>query len=313
MYNGALVRKLVLAILIGMIAGLELTAGASQPQPTFKAAVDVVPISAVVRDSRGRLVTTLTAMDFEILDKGERRNILDFQVDDTSPITIAVLVDVSGSMRMGPQLAFSREILSHLTDGLREGRDEVGLFTFDAVLREEQPFTTYPGSLDAILAAAEPFGSTALYDAIAETALRIKERPTRRRAIVVLTDGVDTSSVLTPAEVSGLASSIDVPVYVVAAVPSMALASHSARAQQSSADLRELARWTGGELLWVSAQAEAAQRAGQILSELRHQYLIAIESAALSEWRPIDVRVRNHRLTVRARSGYFSRNSPITR
>jgi Ca-activated chloride channel family protein len=301
------VRKLILAALIGILVGgvrLEITAAS---QPTFKAAVDMVPISAIVRDARGRLVTTLNAADFEILDKGERRSILDFQTDDATPLTLAVLVDVSGSMRMGPKMAFTREVLRQVQAGLRRGVDEVGLFTFDATLREQRPFTAQPDSLVYALGSTLPFGTTSLYDAIADTARRVEQQGARRRAVLVITDGDDTSSSLDPAEVSGLASSIDVPVYVVAAVPAIDHPVNAVRSDQPSVDLRELAAWTGGDLVWVTTESEAVLRSQQILSELRHQYLIAIESAPHGEWRPIDVRVRNRKMTVRARSGYFSR------
>jgi VWFA-related protein len=306
------VKTLVFAALLGALAGLELTAGATLPQATFKASVNLVPISAIVRDGHGRLVTTLRQNDFEVLDNGERRSILEFQTDTTAPITMALVVDVSGSMQMGPKLTFAREIVKRITAGLLAGHDEVALFTFDAALREEHSFTDQPASLDAALAGVEPFGHTALYDAIAETARRLEQRPAPRRAIVVITDGFDTSSTMTPMEVSALASSIDAPVYVVVAAPSVDIATASARAERRSADLHELAMWTGGDLLSVSAAIEAGTAARQILLELRHQYLMAIESSADGDWRPIDVRVRNRRLTVRARSGYFSRVKPVT-
>jgi hypothetical protein len=85
------------------------------------------------------------------------------------------------------------------------------------------------------------------------------------------------------------------------------------RSAASSADLRDLAVWTGGDLLWVSTGAGASVQARQILAELRHQYLMAIESSSQAEWRPIDVRVRDRRMTVRARSGYFSRDNVSSR
>jgi Ca-activated chloride channel homolog len=307
------VRTIVVAAVLAAFAGWELTAVSAQSLPTFKSSVDVVPISAVVRDRRGRMVTTLLSGDFEVLDKGERRPILDFQVDQNGPITIAVLVDVSGSMRLGAKLALSREVLRHLTGDLQDGRDEIGLFTFDAILHEQHGFTVHPALIDAALNVAEPFGTTSLYDAIAETAQRLAARPSRRRAIVVLTDGVDTSSTLTPSEVSSLASAIDAPVYVVITGPPIDRANYVDRATrrnaQSPADLHDLAAWTGGDLVWVSGGEDVDPRAHQILSELRHQYLIAIESSSEHEWRPIDVRVRDRRLSVQARSGYFSRDN----
>ncbi len=311
--RGVVVRKIILAAVLAAIGGLDQTTASIQLVPTFRSGVDVVPISATVRDRRGRMVTTLTSADFEVLDKGERRPIINFQVDQSGPITIAVLLDVSGSMRIGPKMALAGQVVKRLTAALQDGRSEIGLFTFDAALHEKQPFTVLPTGIDGALTSARPFGSTSLYDAIADTARRLEARSSPRRAIVVLTDGVDTSSTLTPPEVSALASSIDVPVYVVVTVPPIdrvyQLDAAEDRTGAPSADLRELAVWTGGDLLWATAETDTAPRADQILSELRHQYLIAIASATEREWRPIDVRVRDRGMTVRARSGYFSRQS----
>ena len=309
-------RKIGLVLFPMFLAGLSSlgrSATAQQAVPTFKSAVDLVPISAIVRDRKGRLVTSLTSADFEVLDKGERRRIIDFQVDQTSPLTVALLVDVSGSMRVGPKMAFARQVLGHLIAELHDGRDEVAMFTFDKSLREEQAFTLHPAAIDSSLSSTDPFGTTSLYDAIATTARQFERRPSARRAIVVFTDGVDTSSELTAAEVSGLASSIDVPVYIVVTVPPIDYVQfverETNRPAHAEADLRDLAMWTGGDLLWATAQEDTGMRARQILAELRHQYLIAIESASHAEWRPLDVRVRNRHMTVRARSGYFSRDA----
>ena len=294
----------------GGVAAVLLTSAASaQTLPTFKSSVAVVPISVVVHDQRGRMVTTLAASDFEVLDNGQLRPILQFRTNDESPISVAVLVDVSGSMSVNSKLEFARDVVNELARSLRDGVDEAALFTFDSTLQEQDGFTTHPSALGQALAGVDPFGVTSLYDAIAETARRLGKRPAPRRAIVVLTDGLDNSSSLTPPEVSALASSIDAPVYVVATVPRIDHDVYVERAAlrdaQAPGDLQDLALWTGGSLLWVTSAEEAAGPARQIVFELRHQYLLAIDSAGDGGWRPIDVRVRNHRLTVRARSGYF--------
>jgi Ca-activated chloride channel homolog len=312
-YTEHQLRNVVLGTLAAAsIGAFGATAGSAQSVATFKSAVDVVPISVVVHDNHGRMITTLQAADFEVLDNGERRPILTFQTDDASPITLAVLVDVSGSMRLSSKLAFAREVVKRLAMNLQDGRDEVGLFTFDDGLHEQQPFTSHPAFLSDALNHTDPWGVTSLYDAIAETARRLGTRPAPRRAIVVLTDGLDNSSALTPPEVSALASAIDAPVYVVATGPridrTMRPDRTASRAAGKTADLQDLANWTGGDMLWVNGADEAAVRAFQILTELRHQYLIAIDSANEGDWRPIDVRVRDRHLTVRARSGYFSRH-----
>src|SRR3989442_6339 len=83
--------KIALALALAAFGGLGADAG--QDRPTFKSSVDLVPISAVVRDGRNRLVTNLTAEDFQVLDNGARCRIVDFQRDRTSPLTVALLMD----------------------------------------------------------------------------------------------------------------------------------------------------------------------------------------------------------------------------
>ena len=284
---------------------------AAQEPAIFRSAVDMVPISAIVRDGHGRAVTKLTAADFEVRDNGEVRPILRFDLDADSPVSVAVLIDVSGSMRLTSKLDAARDVMRELASDLHDGRDEVGVFEFSAGLHELQPFTPHPSQAGTALRDVDPFGATSLYDAIAETAQRLAERPSRRRAIVVLTDGIDTSSALAPADVSARASAIDAPVYVVATVPRIDRELYQDRATaanaRATADARDLALWTGGDLLWASDAADAAACTRQILAELRQQYVIGIEAAPTGYWRALDVKVRGRHMSVRARGGYFSR------
>ena len=118
------------------------------------------------------------------------------------------------------------------------------------------------------------------------------------------------SSAMTAREVSGLASSIDVPVFVVATVPSLdqrLMLESSGRATPSNtADLRDLADWTGGQFLFASTLVETVTTASRLIDELRQQYVLAIEAANGREWRRLDVRVRRPSTVVKARSGYFA-------
>lgn len=307
-------KRCAFVLLVAIASAVDLPA---QEPVTFKAAVELVPISAVVRDRHGRFVSNLSPADFEILDNGSPRRIIDFGVDADGPITVAVLVDASGSMRIGSRMALARKVVEDFSAQFHSGRDEVALFTFDAGLRAERPFATNASGFSDSLLALEPFGTTSLYDAVAITAREVESRPSRRRAVVVLTDGLDTSSTLTPQQVSGLASSIDVPVYVVLTVEPIDRPQASkgtatpAAAVRASADLGDLARWTGGELLWAEAKESPTSAAHRIVSELRHQYLIAIEAATEPSWRPIAVRMRPRGLSVRARTGYFGPQATI--
>jgi VWFA-related protein len=204
----------------------------------------------------------------------------------------------------------ARQAYTSLLSQLRQGEDEVALFTFDASLHERQDFTRDLTTLTNALSEFEPFGTTSLYDATAASARRLAARSGAHKAIIVLTDGIDTSSTMTARDVSGLASSIDCPVFVVATVPSLdqrlMMESAERQAPSDGADLRDLAEWTGGRFVFASTLVETVLAPSSLIDELRQQYVLAIEAANGGEWRRLDVRVRRPSTTVKARSGYFA-------
>jgi Ca-activated chloride channel family protein len=281
------------------------------PVATFKSSVDLVRVSATVRDKKGRFVRDLAASDFHVLDDGRMRPIADFR-HDLGGVSVAILFDVSGSMeaRFKP----ARETANLLLSWLDRSRDEAAVFAFDTRLSQLTPFTTGLQALPQELELLTPFGATGLHDAIAQTARRLDGREGRRRAVIVLTDGVDNASRLTASAVSGIASAIDVPVYVVGIVPSIdnptaEVAVPSATRSALVGSLADLAEWTGGHSFVASTPAERSGVSRQIVDELRHQYLIAFESGEKPGWHPLEVRARDKDLTVRARSGYFAGQS----
>jgi VWFA-related protein len=306
--KSALHRSLTwLAVLV--LAGipvLHAQTPVDQSRPTFHSAADLVSIQASVRDKRGRPVKGLTGTDFEVRDNGQLRPVLSLRSDRQSPVSIAILVDMSGSMSVGPKIAMARLAFASLLSQLHDGQDELAVFTFDSAIHERQDFTTSVARLKGALDDFRPFGSTSLYDA---TARHLAARSATHKAIIVLTDGIDTSSTLTAPEVSGLASSIDVPVYVVATVPAVdqvAIVESTERSSPSTGvDLRDLTEWTGGQLVFASTLVETVTAASTLLDELRQQYVLAIEAAGIREWRRLEVRVKQPSAIVKARSGYF--------
>ena len=285
------------------------------PLATFQAGIDLVQVSAVVRDRKGRFVQNLSARDFQVFDAGESRAISDFR-QDLGGVSVALLFDVSGSMEA--RLSLAREAGGHVLGWLDDARDEAGVFLFDTALEEVTPFTAGLKTLPDRLRAIRPFGATSLHDAIARTAEQLAPRKGRRRAVVVFTDGNDTASRLTAPEVSGIASAIDVPVYIFGIVPSIdnPSADTSATTVERSAlagALTNLAHWTGGHVVIASTPAERSTAARGIIDELRHQYLIAFESSGRPGWHPLEVRARGKNVIVRARSGYIAGQSrPIS-
>jgi Ca-activated chloride channel homolog len=308
------VGKLTLSALAAFVlfgqSAVELL-GQAPPTVTFRGGVDVVRVAAVVRDHKGRFVQDLAARDFEVLDVGQPRSITDFRQEATG-VSVAFLFDVSGSME--GHLPNAREAAAHLLSWLDAARDEAAVFAFDTRLEELAPYTTGLKELPVSMAGKVAFGETSLHDAIAQTARRAGTREGRRRAVVVLTDGADNASRLTPSEVSGIASEIDVPVYIFGIVPSIDnpsedTATLSVARSALEGPLADLAAWTGGHVYVASTPGQRSVAARQIVDELRHQYLIAFESSGPPGWHPLIVRARNKDLTVRTRSGYIAGQS----
>ncbi len=280
-----------------------------QATPTFRSAISVVTIQASVRDHRGRIVSGLTAKDFEVRDNGQLQPILSLRSDRQSPLSVAILIDMSGSMRLSDKTAMASQGYESVLSQLRQGQDEVAVFTFDSSLHQHRDFTRDVASLKGFVPGFDPFGTTSLYDATAATARRLAARSATHKAVIVLTDGSDNSSAMTAREVSGLASSIDVPVFVVATVPDVdqrLVVAAADRKGASDADLRDLAEWTGGQFVFASTLVETAVVASSLINDLRQQYVLAIEAASGREWRRLDVRVRRPSTVVKARSGYFA-------
>jgi len=303
---------LIASLVIGA-ASEPVAALTQQPAVTFKSSVDLVRVSAIVRDHKGRFVQDLSARDFEILEGGRVRPITDFR-RDFSGVSIALLFDVSGSMEA--RLPNAREAAEHVLSWLEPERDEAAIFTFDTRLVERTPFTTGLTALPASMSSVVPFGATSLHDAIAQTAQRVGARDGRRRAVVVFTDGLDNWSRLAPGEVSAAASAIDVPVYIFGVVASIDNPSADTRTSTTVhspllGTLADLASWTGGHVFMASTPAQRSIAARQIIDELRHQYLLAFESSNEPGWHALVVRARDKDFTVRARSGYVSQ-SPTT-
>ena len=307
--RSAVTSALALLLVCAPSIGSPQDTSSQSTKTTFRSAVDVVSVAAVVRDKHGRFATHLTKDDFVVEEGGARRDILQFRADANAPVRVALLFDVSGSMRVADRIEEARQAARHLLGALRLGgaADEAAVFSFDMNLQSLQPFTADAGAIEAALSRVVPYGQTSLYDAIAQTARRVADtRPgdPHRRAVVVFTDGVDTSSRLTPEQVSAIASAIDVPVYVMTVVSSGDHGDRGAYSAVPESALRTLARWTGGDLFVTSAPAHESVAARQIVDELRHQYVLAFGASPAAGWHPLDVKTRDRDLTVRARRGY---------
>jgi Ca-activated chloride channel family protein len=291
------------ALTLGLSTMFMVEARAQDDQPRFRGSVDVVTMAAVVRDKLGRVVPTLTKEDFTVLDGGQSRPIVEFQPDANGPISMALLIDGSGSMR--PSSATCRRVGEMLLTLLNERSDDVALMSFDTRLLTLRQFTNDFQQLRAGLTEVDAFGATSIYDAIAGAAGILDEHTRKRRAVVVVTDGSDNWSTFSPVEVAWIASTIDVPVYVLAVTPT---ASGASDARSIGSELGDLARGTGGDYFAADTQTRQAMALGRIIEDLRHQYLIAIEPSRAAGLRALEIRTRKSNLKVRARQWYAAQS-----
>jgi Ca-activated chloride channel family protein len=310
-------RRLAAIVLTVLVSTDSLSAqataqrgSAQQPQATFKSGVELVTVSVAVRTENGRVVRDLQKSDFTVLDTGRPTKILDFYAGD-SPISLAILLDISGSMAVGGNMDRAREAVTVATRSLRTKTDEAALFTFDSELRQVVEFTKDLERIHSVSLKGSPWGKTSLYDAIADTATTVSERANRHRALLVITDGVDTGSRLTAAEVSAVASSIDVPVYLLTVVspidhPGAEFEVTSDGRSTQTTTLDDLARWTGGDMRVASTPSHISVAIQDLFTELRHQYLISFEPGDRPGWHPLEIRTRKRGLVVHARGGYMS-------
>jgi VWFA-related protein len=276
-----------------------------QPQAVFRSSVNLVSMAAIVRDSRGKVVPSLKREDFEIIDGGQRRPLLDVRTEQGAPASVALLIDGSGSMKVGFSADASLRVSSAILDSLDEARDDAALFSFDTRLLTIRGFTHDLKAVGGALREVESWGSTSLYDAIAGTAATIATRTANRRAVVVLTDGADTTSAYSPGRVSEIASAVDVPVYIVI-WDRRSPASVTAEEAERVSALATLADMTGGQLFVAGDQVSMNKAIATLLEELRHQYVLAFEAAPNGGWRSVQVRTRKKGLQVRTRAWYLA-------
>jgi VWFA-related protein len=203
------------------------------------------------------------------------------------------------------------EISRHLMSWLLPDDDRVGLTTFDRTLQHVHPISAPSDEVLLKMKAIRPYGQTSLFDAIAEAGRDLAATGASRRALIALTDGADNASRMSASEVSGIASSIDVPVYIVLVVSPLDRAPRGSSVIDDQLEamlagrLGDLARWTGGDIFAPVGPSETSVVTRQIINELRNQYLIAFEPGTRPGWHPIEIRTRDKEHVVRARTGYF--------
>jgi VWFA-related protein len=302
-----LFRRLVLSlVLLGLGAPVR-------AQVRFPASADLVVLSATAVDGKGRPVRDLRAEEFRVFDEGRPQQIRHFVQGQELAARLLLLVDASGSMNTEMKTTSSRMAAYQVLDAL-PAEDQVALAGFDHRYWGIVAFTRERDKVKSAFGELKPFGSTALHDALDKAAYDIASHGEGRRAVVVITDGVDTASQKAPDEVIARSRALDVPIYAISVVsplddpasPSFAGRERPAAATVGSAVLARYAQQSGGAAFTVSDFSALRQAAVQIVAELKHQYRLGYEPPdSPKHFRRIEVRSTRKGVVVRARSGYM--------
>ena len=291
-----------LALLLVSAASL----GTAQDEATFRSDVQLVRILATVKDPGGALVGSLEKDDFAVADNGVGQRISIFERQTDQPLSVAVLIDNSGST--AKDLKFETDSVTRFLKALlREGnpQDAVALYSFNWQIVKQNGFTRNVTSVERSLKALRGEAGTAMYDAILLASRDIEDRM-GRKVLVIVTDGGDTVSHTDFQRATEAAQLADAVIYPVLVVP---ITNEAGRNVGGENALTTLAERTGGRVFAPSLGAALDQTFDQIIRDLRTQYLLGFYPKDVppskDRFHTLQITVNNPQLQVKARNGYY--------
>jgi Ca-activated chloride channel family protein len=297
----------LLASSVVVLAGQA--APAQEQQKLFRATVDIVSLNVTVVDPQNRYVTDLTESDFTVFEDGIKQELTYFN-RTSLPIALSLLIDTSASMEN--RLQFAQDAAIGFARKLRQ-QDLAQVVDFDSRVEVLQDFTNNVDDLERAIRSTSAGGSTSLHNALyisLKELAKIKPRSSddvRRRAIVVLSDGEDTSSLVTYEEVLELAKRSETALYTIALQAKDAPQTKGFR--EAEFILRQFAQETGGRAFFPSRAEDLKDVYGRIAEELASQYTLGYASKNTRRdggWRRIVVQVARPQATARTKRGYYA-------
>lgn len=288
--------------LLALLCFNVLTVVAQDDDDVVRVNTELVVLNVTVTDKAGQYVKGLKASDFKIYEDGVEvpaNMIASFSLQE-SPYAAVVLMDSSGSMEARISLARSAAI--RFLDALRP-EDVAAVYRFDSTVERVQEFSG-GRDLAPIAYAIRARGMTTLNDAIVEASRTLAERPEHRKAIVILSDGVDTYSKASSDKAVESALAVGAGIFAVD-MSSLEVPGHMKR--RSAASLRGFAEKTGGRFIATPGGPELRDAFTGIANELGQQYTISYRPANTKrdgKWRALEVKVNREDVTVRTRKGY---------
>ncbi len=287
----------LVTILLGNVVAVV-----AQDDDVIRVNTDLVVLNVTVTDKAGQYVKALKPSDFKVYEDGvevKLNMIASFSVQE-SPYAAVVLLDSSGSMEARFSLARSAAI--RFLDGLRP-EDVAAVYRFDSKVERVQEFSG-GRDLAPIAYAIRAKGMTTLNDAIVEAAKTLRDRPEVRKAIVILSDGMDTFSKASSDKAVESALAVGASIF---AVDMSSLEIGGSATRPGATSLQGFAEKTGGRFVATPGGPALRDAFTGIADELGHQYTISyhpLNQKRDGKWRALEVKVVRDGLTVRTRKGY---------
>jgi VWFA-related protein len=299
------------------------TSPSDLPAP-IKVDVDVVSILASVRDKRGGLVANLEKNDFTVLEDNKEQTIKYFTRETDLPLTIGLLIDVSGSQRN--LIDIERNAATQFFSKVLRKKDEAFLISFGEEAELLQDYTSsarlleeglnhlqvssgvgglHPGPVPTI---GQPRG-TVLYDAVYLAATEKLRGEVGRKVIILITDGVDQGSRLTRNQAVEAAQKADAVIYSIDYYDPSAYGTFGFGGGGGEGELRRMSDETGGHVFKVDRKHPLDEVFQELQDEMRSQYAIGYtptNDLKDGSYRRLDVRTSNKDYKVQARKGYYA-------
>ena len=280
-------------------------------QPSFRAGIELVSLNVTVTDGTQKYITDLSADDFSVFEDGVKQDVTFFNRTNL-PIALALLLDTSASMET--KLPTAQEAAIGFAKRLRP-QDLAEVIDFDSRVVVLQSFSSNAPELEQAIRKTSAGGSTSLYNAVYIALKDLKKvvaRNTdeiRRQAIVVLSDGEDTSSLLPFEEVLDLAKRSETAIYAIGLRNAEGPSTSMKGFKEAEFVLRQFAQETGGRAFFPNQVADLAAIYTQISDELSSQYTVGYTSKNQRRdggWRRIVVRIGRPNVIARTKQGYFA-------
>ena len=333
---GAAPRSLVALLLAA--AAVTLSAAQTQEGFHFRSGVELINVTATVTDGRGRFVSGLERDDFTVYEDGERQEVTHFS-NERVPVSLGIALDASGSMTPD-KMSAARTAIDRFVHDLLGEDDEIFILRFSHRPDVVQPWTTDRQAVSRAVARIAPGGGTALYDAVADAVPIADSGRHTKKALLIISDGNDTSSSISvgalqrliresevlvyPLGVDGTSAprrrgpTIRLPIPLPFPIPGRGqrrppIIGGGTRARTTSdrvnaAALRDITDDTGGRTEIVRGFGDLDDATSRIADELSRQYYLGYVSPVKNDgrWHAIKVKVKNRELAVRARRGYVA-------